>query len=194
MPFLPAFDIIFDIIKNASIAIADERAKGIKAKIFWLWIYASKAKRFWLIMYLVVKNCQWRAKWNCLAPSGNRTRGKCLEGTYVTTTPMVLLLHMTRRLILNYLYTVPLTERVWFIHRFTRVWNSVAFCRRIHTTSISRFLNIEVGRSTQEIVCPQDLLYSLDRCRMSHNVVSTMKGRCKWGNHNPAHPDCAHSH
>ena len=27
------------------------------------------------------------------APSGNRTRGKCLEGTYVTTTPMVLLLH-----------------------------------------------------------------------------------------------------
>ena len=27
-----------------------------------------------------------------LAPSGNRTQGKCLEGIYVTTTPMVLLL------------------------------------------------------------------------------------------------------
>ena len=26
------------------------------------------------------------------APSGNRTQGKCLEGIYVTTTPMVLLL------------------------------------------------------------------------------------------------------
>jgi len=36
VPFLPAFDVIFDIIKNASIAIANERAKGIKAKIFWL--------------------------------------------------------------------------------------------------------------------------------------------------------------
>ena len=27
----------------------------------------------------------------CLAPTGNRTQGKCLEGIYVTTTPLVLL-------------------------------------------------------------------------------------------------------
>ena len=36
------------------------------------------------------------------APTGNRTQGKCLEGTYVTTTPQVLLVDMTHVLnILN---------------------------------------------------------------------------------------------
>ena len=28
------------------------------------------------------------------APTGNRTQGKCLEGIYVTTTPLVLVLHL----------------------------------------------------------------------------------------------------
>ena len=49
----------------------------------------KKVAIWWMVD---VKRNSAKEKRSSVAPTGNRTQGKCLEGIYVTTTPLVLLL------------------------------------------------------------------------------------------------------